>query len=1346
MFCLLTKPPKNFLHWFPDRDYEYVIVTTCKQMSLACSSTHKKPVCDKCDAGTNCTKCCTCQPRTRGRPKKVSAVQETPQAQRLNPKRLATCTLHSAAEPDSDLDTARNEESSNDASSQERICQVLKLMGCDEYESCVRTLPSIEIRRHAECASDKEIDHASMTRLQNVFWKGIKAWAHVLLPNLRLNEGSKKVFNLRSLATPAHESTHIDTADTHVNTQVVTTIRDMLYGEKLLTSYNSRMLLVTLVDVPISYVASLLSLSKHYAARLMFQAKIDKAYLDHGIKIQQFCKTHSRVPKDVIECAVEFIYCEENISRLAWEAKKRAPNKSQKWRKLENVFAMRSLVLKKDIATMYDEYVSKQNDALPGKAHISKSLFYTIVKHITGGGKQQEARAGVDYIKVNFHIDNFIIVDKVIDTLAPPSDIDQTLRNELCGLRKDVYTFLSYGYALHAREGVKSSEIHDNMEHQSQEHEALQFKAYQELEELVSQPEDLDQPAIQEAIVTMVRSQLNCCAQANGSVVDQSNSATTHSPVFALDLVPNRKPNKNPKAGGRLECSACRSPFLFFDRLRHVAVTKLDVNPTRLPEIADLLLAIHQCERRSYRYMAHVMQAAQQAYKMKLAIAEMDSNTAYIVYDFKQKFLAKGFREGGDSYYGKKGMLWWGAGVFIKSATAQEDVTSSPPASTDKNYVEIDFSSEETRLMNQLEAVQNIEQDANVDEGDGCALSEDEAANCEEDEHEWSEGHECMWEEESEQKLDEFIQLEGDRHQMEDEEGIQFDWDEGQRYEWGERSEHEVISEQGLGGEGSKDLVRGKGSEDEVGGKRNEDEVRDEQQLGSEQGSQHDMGADVEQENDQQILHFFDCIVQGEQKCDSNIVLSCFEAALHALRCQFPHVKKLIIQSDNARNLAGKQTKLLLPHVCSAAGFKLVAYYHNEAQSGKDVCDTHFSHQQTHLEAYLKHGDGGQKISTPKQLAVALMEKSITNTTVLLIKPNFTAPYRSATCPSINGITQFYAAKYTTTVLNQQTVLFYNCLGQSIPSLCVNVPSCHAFSLITPMGEYGINFTGVTVLLISDSDDASTKVRVVKNRYAKRATCSSNKELQRMEERQEYEETMRQIRAVYPQCSQCFYHYKSQKLLDKHVCGGEQQCQDALSTAMRHADKLLAQMNFTISGAINKASHIGASDAVTFATFEPNFYSGWAYVKRNMQPELTTRVKTIINECWKAGESKEQGTAKISADGVFSRLEEMEKQKAIRLSELPLSGKIRTVYQTIGQMRQESISTGGCNRVSSQSSGLHGTKQKKARVSFEELDIAKDLSLWKKPELEAYLCHYGMKKSGNKPELIKRIQEHKITV
>ena len=63
-----------------------------------------------------------------------------------------------------------------------------------------------------------------------------------------------------------------------------------------------------------------------------------------------------------------------------------------------NMFATRSLVLKNDIATMYNEHIAKHGSAIPGKVHISRSLFYTTVKHTTGGGKQQDAWAGVDYI------------------------------------------------------------------------------------------------------------------------------------------------------------------------------------------------------------------------------------------------------------------------------------------------------------------------------------------------------------------------------------------------------------------------------------------------------------------------------------------------------------------------------------------------------------------------------------------------------------------------------------------------------------------------------------------------------------------------------------------------------------------------------------------------------------------------------------------------------------------------------------------------------------------------------------------------------------------------------------
>ena len=377
--------------------------------------------------------------------------------------------------------------------------------------------------------------------------------------------------------------------------------------------------------------------------------------------------------RDVVEFAVKFIYSDDNISRLALVAKKRSPNRNPRWKELTNMSAMRSLVLKHDIASMYEVYTMKHRDVMPGKPPIGRTLFYTIANHITGGGKVQEARAGVDYVKVNFH---FAIVDRLINILPPLSDVDHTLRDELHGLRTNAYNFLRYGYTLHAREGVAASDGTEAHSHQPQEHEVKQFRAYQELEEMASAPDVFYDPDTQQAFVDHVKAQLSHCAQATCTVVEQSECSgfSTHSPVFSQDLVPNRKPNWDPKLGGHLKCNACRGPFDFYDRLRQVALNKLDEDPTRLDETADALLTVHLCERRTFRYMAHVMQAAQQSLRMKQAIAEMDSTTAYLIFDFKQKFLAKGFREGGDSYYGKKGMLWWGAGVFIKPYSTEEEV------------------------------------------------------------------------------------------------------------------------------------------------------------------------------------------------------------------------------------------------------------------------------------------------------------------------------------------------------------------------------------------------------------------------------------------------------------------------------------------------------------------------------------------------------------------------------------------------------------------------------------------------------------------------------------------------
>ncbi|KAL5489267.1 hypothetical protein EMCRGX_G018338 [Ephydatia muelleri] len=199
------------------------------------------------------------------------------------------------------------------------------------------------------------------------------------------------------------------------------------------------------------------------------------------------------------------------------------------------------------------------------------------------------------------------------------------------------------------------------------------------------------------------------------------------------------------------------------------------------------------------------------------------------------------------------------------------------------------------------------------------------------------------------------------------------------------------------------------------------------------------------------------------------------------------------------------------------------------------------------------------------------------------------------------------------------------------------------------------------------------------------------------------EEAMKTIQAVYPQCTNCHYHFKSQTLLDKHMCDGIREPQDALSIAMRHANELLSKMDLSVDGAIAHASNIFVDDAgeIPYATFEPNFYS-------------------VLG---KAGECKDSGKVKISADGVYARLEEMQSQKIIRLSELPLVGKIRAVYQSIGT-KSQALLAGGCKRGRPHSDG----GKKKSRANFDKLDVSKNLLKWTKPELEAFLVHHHIKK------------------
>jgi hypothetical protein len=441
------------------------------------------------------------------------------------------------------------------------------------------------------------------------------------------------------------------------------------------TSIPARRFLAHLNGLPFSYVQQLLSEdgSKHSSGRirsLLFQAKVDSAYLHKGLELPPRVISRHRLREEVVQLVVDTIYSYDNISRLAWLPKKRSLL-SLKHTAIDNIAQMKSLVLKRDVQEIYNDYLSKHSAKFPADIPcMKKSLFYTITREISGGSRKQDSRAGVDYIKVNFHHDNYYIVEKIIDTVAPASDADQSLRLQLYQQKSTVCTFLSYSYAHHVLEGVQyqyGSSFGNQHQSVPEAHVHEQEKKVLGLYKTVSSLAlDLNETsdAKQKELIELVKQQLDLCKSIAGNVKADTRTSSTHLPQYSLDTEKRYGTcTKNPADScGQLECEACRCPFLFYDHLRWTAIQKL----TDVTLLADILVTIYQCERRTFRYMSHVVHDVQQQYLMRQARHNMEQDTVYIVFDFKQKFWARGFREGGDAYYGKKGMQWFGMGAYVK--------------------------------------------------------------------------------------------------------------------------------------------------------------------------------------------------------------------------------------------------------------------------------------------------------------------------------------------------------------------------------------------------------------------------------------------------------------------------------------------------------------------------------------------------------------------------------------------------------------------------------------------------------------------------------------------------------
>ena len=386
-------------------------------------------------------------------------------------------------------------------------------------------------------------------------------------------------------------------------------------------------------------------------------------------------------------------------------------------------------------------------------------------------------------------------------------------------------------------------------------------------------------------------------------------------------------------------------------------------------------------------------------------------------------------------------------------------------------------------------------------------------------------------------------------------------------------------------------------------------------------------------------LHFVDCIVQDDEKSDSFVALSCLEAGLHALHRRFPHLKQVILQSDNAKNFSGKDMKMFVHQAVSSTGMELLAYHHNEAAAGKDVCDTHFAHQQARVDAYISEDDGGRKVSTAKQLAVALSTKSVKNTIVLLVKPKQDAPFRSTNVAAIQGIMNFYSIEYNS---EKQKVMFYRNLGQSVPSVCRKMVTAPLSSNDEdPFGNSGKNFSGSTVML--HNLGSKKVIERACSKYKRRSVDLSKRKQKKIEEEHKVKRALEEIAEIYPQFKKCLYHFKNVVTLNKYKCSGPQVRKDAISLAMCNANTILGTRDFSVGGQATAviSTTIGLS---TYASFEGNFFPGWAHCRKSMHPQLTTRVEEFIAKCWQEGESKivngkkVKSRLKVSAEAVQSRL------------------------------------------------------------------------------------------------------------
>ena len=122
------------------------------------------------------------------------------------------------------------------------------------------------------------------------------------------------------------------------------------------------------------------------------------------------------------------------------------------------------------------------------------------------------------------------------------------------------------------------------------------------------------------------------------------------------------------------------------------------------------------------------------------------------------------------------------------------------------------------------------------------------------------------------------------------------------------------------------------------------------------------------------IQVYCDQILEGSNKQDGLAVISMLEAFLTQLKEELPHIKTVILQTDNAGCYQSKELLLLLAILNGCNTIKVTRYIHTETQDGKGLIDAHFAKGTAHLVKFMKTSQQNKirVIATAKGLAAAL--------------------------------------------------------------------------------------------------------------------------------------------------------------------------------------------------------------------------------------------------------------------------------------------------------------------------------------------------------------------------------------